>query len=137
MAPELCTRCEEHPGVVRCSCKKRYCRNCHIKHCANPAFANHYEIHGLFGLRELALNWSLGKAQSFQAEHFAKDEVTKWFGVMFETVGEERIAKLVETPRFQELLLASRGHSLDSPGRQFPSIVSFVGETGSGKSTLS
>ena len=68
---------------------------------------------------------------------FQKDESTKWFGLVIEESGGEHITKLLETPRFAELVEASINYSASSPSRQYPRLVSFVGETGSGKSTLS
>ena len=80
----------------------------------------------------------LGIANSIsQATVFKKDETTKWFGLHVEVVRQDRITTIVETPRFSNLMEDSLHFSKISPRRQFPSVTSFVGETGAGKSTLS
>jgi signal recognition particle GTPase len=72
-----------------------------------------------------------------QKTQFKKDEATKWFGLHVEIVRQDRITTIVETPRFSDLMADSLHFSKTSPRRQFPSVTSFVGETGAGKSTLS
>ena len=85
-------------------------------------------------------NWALGtihSIQSYAEAYFQKDEVTKWFGLVIEESSGEKITTLVETPRFAELIESSINHHPTSPKRQYPALISFVGETGAGKSTLS
>jgi len=66
-----------------------------------------------------------------------KDEGAKWFGLVVEKSGQDRIVRIVETPRFSNLIEDSMHSTSNSPSRQYPGIVSFVGDTGAGKSTLS
>jgi hypothetical protein len=135
----LCAKCDEAPGVVKCSCKNRFCRECfQNEHLTKPQNAGHREA--LPSRRQELANWALGKIQSYAEgvqAHFQKDEATKWFGLVIEESGGEKITKLVETPRFAELIESSINYHATSPKRQYPSLISFVGETGCGKSTLS
>jgi hypothetical protein len=141
MDDRLCAKCDEAPGVVKCSCKNRFCRECFHTHLAKPQNAGHQEA--LPSKGQLFANWALGKLHSIQSyaegvqEYFKKDEVTKWFGLVVEESSGEKITKLVETPRFAELIESSINHRTTSPKRQCPVLISFVGETGAGKSTLS
>ncbi|RYP11186.1 hypothetical protein DL764_000211 [Monosporascus ibericus] len=82
------------------------------------------------------IEWAFGAVQSIGDAIFQKDEQTKWFGVTTEQMGKKTITKLVETPRCAALMTESRTHLPDSPKTQYPRLVSFVGETGAGKSTL-
>lgn len=86
--------------------------------------------------------WISGKLSGIansitQATQFKKDEATKWFGLHVKIMHQDRITTIVETPRFANLMEESLHFHKDSPRRQFPSVTSFVGETGAGKSTLS
>lgn len=137
----FCARCENAPAVVKCSCKNRFCRECfENEHLTKPRNAGHREV--LPSKRQELANWALGKIHNLQnyAEgiqaYFHKDEATKWFGLAIEESAGEKITKLVETPRFAELIELSINRYTTSPKRQYPSLVSFVGETGAGKSTL-
>jgi len=131
MSPEVCVKCEKKPSQIKCSCRKHYCRVCHQSHCEN--FPTHHEYRSI---TEGITDWALGTALSLK-DLFVKDERSKWFGIVYDKIDDAKITKLVQTPRFNELVSASAYHFGDSPNRQFPSIVSFVGETGAGKSTLS
>lgn len=71
-----------------------------------------------------------------RSEYFKEDEMAKWFGLYIESSKSGRIARIIETARFTELAEKSATASVNSAKRQFPSITSFVGETGVGKSTL-
>lgn len=59
-----------------------------------------------------------------------KDLWTTWFGVPY----QQNQPFLFTYPRLQNLL--QNGDSPDCPASQFPSLVSFFGDTGGGKSTL-
>lgn len=59
-----------------------------------------------------------------------KNEVTKWFGVKSDPRSNK--AQFHDFNRFEKL---ARGAEID-PEKQFPCLVSFVGETGAGKSTV-
>jgi len=74
---------------------------------------------------------------AIRSEYFKEDEMAKWYGLYIESSKSGRIARIIETARFTELAEKSATASVNSAKRQFPSIASFVGETGVGKSTLS
>ncbi|XTI83131.1 hypothetical protein V2W45_83017 [Cenococcum geophilum] len=128
-----CEKCEELPGVVMCSCDARFCEGCFTtKHL--PHHPKHRP--GGTSKTDKAWAWISGTVATLtdstsKVTHFEQDQVTKWF-----KVGADRVTRLVETFRFSRLVEDSMHHNKNSPRRQFPSIVSFVGETGAGKSTL-
>jgi hypothetical protein len=66
-----------------------------------------------------------------------KDEANKWFGLHVDKSSSVTVSRLVETKLFSAIMEDSMHAGPESPSRQFPSLVSFVGETGVGKSTLS
>lgn len=68
---------------------------------------------------------------------FEQDETAKWFGLVEEIGRSGSICQIIETSRFSELMEASRVAYPDSPKRQYPSMIAFVGDTSAGKSTLS
>jgi hypothetical protein len=133
-----CPFCDA-PAVVKCDCTNRFCRECfHNQHLTRPRNAGHREV--LPSKRQGIADWAFGKFRGYAEgirSHFQKDEATKWFGLAIEESSGVKITKLVETPRFAELIESSINHSTTSPKRQYPSLISFVGETGAGKSTLS
>src|SRR5271154_6751559 len=96
----LCAKCEEVPGVVKCSCKNTFCKECfHNEHLTRPRNAGHREV--LPSRRQMLANWALGtihSIQSYAEAYFQKDEVTKWFGLVIEESSGEKITTLVETP---------------------------------------
>jgi hypothetical protein len=139
---QFCAKCEEAPGVVKCSCKNGFCRECfYNEHLTKPRNAGHQEV--LLSRRQKLANLALGAFHSIQSyaggvqAYFQKDEGKKWFGLVIEESSGEKITKLVETPRFAELIESSINHRTTSPKKQYPTLISFVGETGAGKSTLS
>ena len=131
---EVCAKCEERPGDIICSCEERFCQQCffgaHIPR--NPR-------HRQGGTKESEHFWNriTGKLSGLQASHFKDDENTKWFGLHVQVNGRDRFTELVETPRFSSLTTDSLHFYSNSPKRQYPSICSFVGDTGAGKSFLS
>ena len=137
---ELCAKCEERPGDVLCSCTERFCEICftgkHLKR--NPAHRR-----GGSKLTEKLWKWVSGTISDAKGSvddlkaNFKQDEAAKWFGLHIDIVNDERVPSLVETPRFSDLVEESLEFYEDSPKSQFPSICSFVGDTGAGKSTLS
>lgn len=84
-----------------------------------------------------SLNNRLPVSEDSRKKSIEKDEANKWFGLSVDKSGPVPIARLVETRRFSTLMEDSLNVSPDSSRRQYPSIISFVGETGVGKSTLS
>jgi ABC-type multidrug transport system fused ATPase/permease subunit len=134
-----CAKCEKRPGDVRCSCGERFCEPCFTtKHLVRNS--NHKR--GGSAKTTEAWNWITGTLSGIansvtRAARFKEDEAAKWFGLHVEIVHQDRITTIVETPRFSNLMEDSLHFSKISPKRQFPSVTSFVGETGAGKSTLS
>lgn len=132
---EPCDKCDAMPGVVLCSCDNQYCEECfqgHLKRRRGHRRSNR--------MAESAWNWISGKLAHLTSPQvqFKDDESTKWFGLCIETNRQrDRLTSIVETKRLQELMTVSLNYRDSSPKRQFPSITSFVGETGAGKSTLS
>lgn len=134
----LCGKCEEVYGETRCSCGEKFCAICFEKHTKRN---NTHRKAGSSKI-EKAWSWISGSVASLTDEIkrpllFQDDECTKWFGLVVEKSGSDRITRIIETPRFSSLVEESVHFSNNSPSRQFPSIVSFVGDTGAGKSTLS
>ncbi|EWZ80936.1 hypothetical protein FOWG_15265 [Fusarium oxysporum f. sp. lycopersici MN25] len=140
MDDDLCAKCEEKPGDVRCSCGERFC-----EYCFSKKHLPRNQTHKRGGSKKTETKWNKIKgvvsniASSFSpASHFQRDETTKWFGLHISSPPgrKDRIATLVETTRFSNLLEESLHFHKRSPKRQYPSICSFVGDTGAGKSTL-
>ncbi|RBR05246.1 hypothetical protein FVER53590_12393 [Fusarium verticillioides] len=140
MDDDLCAKCEEKPGDVRCSCGERFC-----EYCFSKKHLPRNQTHKRGGSKKTETKWNKIKgvvsniASSFSpASHFQRDETTKWFGLHISSPPgrKDRIATLVETTRFSSLLEESLHFNKRSPKRQYPSICSFVGDTGAGKSTL-
>ncbi|KAG5758333.1 hypothetical protein H9Q72_013528 [Fusarium xylarioides] len=140
MDNDLCAKCEEKPGDVRCSCGERFC-----EHCFSKKHLPRNQTHKRGGSKKTETKWNKIKgvvsnfASSFSpASHFQRDETSKWFGLHITSPPgrKDRIATLVETTRFSSLLEESLHFHKRSPKRQYPSICSFVGDTGAGKSTL-
>jgi hypothetical protein len=133
----LCEKCDE-PATVKCSCGNWFCEedfvSSHLK--KQPTHRK-----GGSSKSEKSWTWITGKLASLSDAasklYFEQDEETKWFGLYVERLGDDRVTRLVETRRFSVLAQESMHHSRNSPKRQFPSLTSFVGETGAGKSTLS
>jgi hypothetical protein len=92
---------------------------------------------------ERAWKWATGSIgdlakNAISLSHaFRQDEGAKWFGLHIEKHEQIRISRIIETPRFDLLASASLHEFDNSPKRQFPSLISFVGDTGAGKSTIS
>jgi hypothetical protein len=133
---DLCAKCDKAAAEVVCSCNAKFCGRCFKKKhlVSNP---RHTKA-GDFRNEQM---WDLisGKFDNGTdlAIRFKEDEDAKWFGLHTETTtGQDRTTSIVETSRLRDLMSNSVCYYKDSPKRQFPSIVSFVGDTGAGKSTL-
>jgi hypothetical protein len=136
---EVCEKCDKLPGDIKCSCEARFCQKCFT---TNHLARHPKHMQGGTSITDKTWAWISGKVSSLadstsRATHFEQDEATKWFGLHIQKMGTDRVTRLVETPRFAHLVEQSMHHKENSPRRQFPSIVSCVGETGAGKSTLS
>jgi len=137
---EICEKCEESPGIIKCECDSKFCQKCYdTKHL--PRHPEH-QIGGT-AHTDSTWSWISGKLINWanKAKLFKDDETAKWFGLQIEVkeksgLEEYRIGRLVETARFTRLVEESIHHNDNSPRRQFPSVTSFIGDTGTGKSTL-
>ncbi|KAF3181429.1 hypothetical protein TWF751_009368 [Orbilia oligospora] len=141
-----CGKCEELPGVNKCTCGEIFCETCFSKHLKrNPDHDQRRE-------RTLALVLAAApKSRSqrlweavtspfirgSQSDAFKYDEAAKWFGLITK-INENNIreSELAETLRLTSLLQRSAQAHPEGVGAQFPSIASFVGPTGAGKSVL-
>ncbi|KAF3160773.1 hypothetical protein TWF788_002869 [Orbilia oligospora] len=152
---ELCeeTECDtcEKPilgSPVGCLCSGVYCGDCFRKHIDKMERKGRGDDHGQATPWEPSMAdiiW--GKVSKAIAEIdlstlFIEDEKAKWFGhwsQMSEQDDETNPIKthyIVETSRLRDLMAQSLNFRPDSPSTQYPSIVSFVGATGAGKSFL-
>ncbi|PVI06697.1 hypothetical protein DM02DRAFT_709324 [Periconia macrospinosa] len=130
---DLCEVCDELPATVKCSCETRFCETHFSKHQAK------HPTHSRGGGRaERVWAWisgaKLSRDGSNSRENFEREQVSKWFGLHVEKSENYRVTRLIETTRFSRLIEESVNQG--TARRQFPSIVSFIGETGAGKSTL-
>jgi hypothetical protein len=132
--PEDCVQCDEPVAIIKCNCRKTYCSPCWDKHLRKRP--DHYRVAP--SRFNQAVAWIIGGSSLPATQIFEKDEGAKWFGFFEKTnVIRSTVYQIVETPRFSELMETSARFSPQSPKRQYPSLVSFVGITGDGKSTLS
>lgn len=138
-----CERCHSsNSDLIECSCSMKYCAVCLPKH-----LKKHKTHHRISENHQKLLRWWAGVTESlnnhlpiseeFRKRSMERDEANKWFGLSVDKSGPLPIAHIVETWRFSALMEDSLHGSPGRPRRQYPSIVSFVGETGVGKSTLS
>ncbi|KAF3911199.1 hypothetical protein AA313_de0210078 [Arthrobotrys entomopaga] len=131
-----CARCESCPGVIPCSCGEDFCERCfnanHLRR--NPTHRRKADqIYQQFWTK---VTDTLASGINNLSDAFKRDEEAKWFGLVTKTNEKSRTSVIVETPRLSNLLENSLQVHADSPKIQFPSIVSFVGFTGAGKSVL-
>ncbi|KAK5996132.1 PNPLA-gamma [Cladobotryum mycophilum] len=137
-----CEKCENLPGDVKCSCGARFCEKCFT---SKHLIRNSDHRRGGMSITDQAWSWISHKVSNKAdkitiSKAFEQDQATKWFGLHVERLkGEKdmhRVTRLVETYRFASLMQESVNYARSSPRRQFPSIISCIGETGAGKSTL-
>jgi hypothetical protein len=141
----LCDRCDKtltSTTLSECSCDAGFCGPCfnlHIQRMAENNKKKHQKVQQGGGRLKRAWNWATrpsgGKDSIDQL--FKLDERAKWFGLHVSGHGNTRVSRVIETTRFENLAEASVHASPSSPNRQFPSLVSFIGDTGVGKSTIS
>jgi hypothetical protein len=124
--------------MSKCSCDINFCNRHWEKHISkHPTHKKAIPAH-----LKRVWGWVKGSVEYLtdniaRAAQFQKDKGAKWFGLVVERSGHDRIRTLVETPRFANLVEDSIFHSRNSSKRRYPSLVSFVGEYRAGKSTLS
>ncbi|KXX79899.1 hypothetical protein MMYC01_203771 [Madurella mycetomatis] len=132
----LCEKCEEKEIEVNCSCGAGFCDGCFsMKH------LRRHRTHRKAGNRKDEEKWKLftGTFSGIKSlvDQFKEDEDAKWFGLHTDRdVNGVDYVSIVETERLKNTMSESLIYYDESPRRQFPSIASFVGETGAGKSTL-
>lgn len=126
-APEFCN--EEEPEIFWCSlCKLSLCGTCWSKqtaHRKNRAGHDKISQQTLHMLQSI-MNPTKGKSQ----DHLAAYD-SKWFGVNIDQ--EKSDITLDITTRYRKLAMMNASFGQTS---QFPALISFVGETGAGKSSL-
>ncbi|KAF3222286.1 hypothetical protein TWF106_005696 [Orbilia oligospora] len=139
-----CGKCEELPGVNKCTCGEIFCEACFSKHLKRNPQHNQQREHTLALIPVSVLRsqrWWKFVTRPFskesQADAFKYDEAAKWFGLITK-MNENNIreSELAETPRLMSLLHRSAEAHPEGLGAQIPSIVSFVGPSGAGKSVL-
>lgn len=134
-----CEICEAEPDTQTlminwCSaCSTFYCETCWdaqpLHKLTNRKSAKHEKTElELANLILSILNPESDEAK--QAELHEKNQTSKWFGVMRED-GSNR-SHFHDFRRFPRLA----GGSETDPGDLFPCLISFVGDTGAGKSTM-
>ena len=126
-APEYCN--EEDPEIFWCSsCKLSLCGKCwlaqtaHRKNRAGHEKISQQTLHMLQSI----MNPTKGKPQ----DHLAAYD-SKWFGVNIDQ--EKNDITLDITSRYRKLAMMNASFGQTS---QCPALISFVGETGAGKSSL-
>lgn len=86
------------------------------------------------GLDHLSvIKWIMNAQDDGEDVRLKLEFATKWFGVRqvvkMTTIGKKFTPSLFVTDRYKEISLAGL------PNRRYPCLVSFIGETGNGKST--
>ncbi|KAK3900585.1 hypothetical protein C8A05DRAFT_17128 [Staphylotrichum tortipilum] len=134
-----CEMCSEHNGDITCSCGCKFCEPCFT----NLHLRRHPEHRAGGNTKSQAFwNWATDRWANFsdalvRATLFKADEAAKWFGLQTDRLENGRsITSIAETDRLRNLMEISLHFESQSPNRQFPSLTSFVGDTGAGKSTL-
>lgn len=140
---DVCEKCgSSNSDLIQCSCEASFCAVCLPKHLRR--FTRHYRLsvkykkaHRWWAWVTDSVNNYLPTSEDFTKKAIERDEANKWFGLYQDKSGSVPVARIVETQRFSSLMEDSLHGSPGRPRRQYPSIISFVGETGVGKSTLS
>lgn len=136
----FCGKCEVVEGDFKCTCDEIFCDPCFQRHIER--LPKHQKVSSGQKILRKAWSWVSGTFNvlldmATRSEYFKKkDQMVKWLGLYIESSKSGRIARIIETARCTELAENWATASANSAKRQFPSIVSFIGETGVGKSTL-
>ncbi|KAH6989843.1 hypothetical protein EDB80DRAFT_729126 [Ilyonectria destructans] len=129
---DTCLNCTNVEQLYACSqCNLKLCHICIEFHHSRSGHEPEVD-----SKEHKAVKWMLGKVGKWveltKEKLFQQDESTKWFGIWRDS--KDSLLWLIETPRFEHLLLESRNRS--GCIRTFPRLVAFVGQTGVGKSTI-
>ncbi|KAF8241567.1 hypothetical protein K440DRAFT_569550 [Wilcoxina mikolae CBS 423.85] len=134
--PTLCAGCETDLKVSWCNrCDITLCNECWDKQAAHKG--KHKRQSGLGGthqktdlrIRDILHSILHPVAENEQDGIHWRDYNSKWFGVS----SEGEVASLSTTNRYRELTMDA---DCELSFLRYPSLISFIGETGAGKSTL-
>lgn len=122
-------------NVTWCSgCRLVYCDTCYesqvVHDPENPQEGIYHERTDL-NLAELILMILSPKNDSYEQQSLhSKNISSKWFGVMNDDISGK--------PHFHDFggFVRLAGGSTKDPDQQYPCLITFVGETGAGKSTV-
>ncbi|KAF3224782.1 hypothetical protein TWF192_001403 [Orbilia oligospora] len=141
----LCVKCEEPLDIpVDCFCGAVFCEECFLEHLEQRRKKGLEGGHGR-PQSQADILWRQAKEappRDNPGDAFLEDEKAKWFGCQLQICDSDTKPEsteaydLVETPRLRRLIAQSLSFTPDSPSTQFPTLVSFVGGTGTGKSLL-
>ncbi|KAK1574621.1 uncharacterized protein LY79DRAFT_364130 [Colletotrichum navitas] len=141
-ADEKCRDCEESPVAFRCSrCPYPLCQDCWPrKRSHNEPDKGHIQLH-LNGFpvegpprtfRHLEQAFESNQSEEYRDQQHRANYDTVWFAII--KAGQEPLS-FESYPRFQNLISKHR-QSHPAVKDVYPSLVSFVGNSGVGKSTL-
>ncbi|KAK6334755.1 hypothetical protein TWF718_010203 [Orbilia javanica] len=131
-----CGKCEELPGIVPCDCGEYFCEQCHRKHLIRNKTHRRKPDQRFYTFWSRVTDVISGNGDN-ESSLFKEDETAKWFGLDTKArPAGSRVSVIVDTQRLAELAESSVYRYSNSPQRQFPSITSFIGFTGAGKSAL-
>lgn len=132
---DSCQTCGDD-GEIKCSCHVDFCCEHWAKHRkSNPSHTRAPPSQAKARMNWIMANTDITSPRGSKPPLLQKEEGAKWFGFVTNTVQSSAPA-IIETPRFSNLIEDSVHIPTNSPKRQFPSIISFVGKAGAGKSTL-
>ena len=131
-------KCEAVEGDVKCACDEIFCDPCFQRHIER--LPKHQKVSSDQNIRRKAWSWVSGTSSALldmatRSEYF-KDEMAKQFGLYIESSKSSLIVRIIEIARLlnQPKNLRQRLPTVQSVSSR---ALSFVGETGVGKSTLS
>lgn len=139
----ICDDCEEErEGLANCNvCQQTYCSRCwdrqatHKRRALGPGGVPHEKTDpDLAEKIHKILDPEVLDHKEQQLKH-VEDYYTKWFGVIRDDSGQ---VLFQNSARFESIMATVKQNTMDSSRHElkYPSLISFVGETGAGKSTL-
>jgi hypothetical protein len=125
-----CAGCKGLSDVFWCNgCHIRMCNNCWGKQLAHTEEAPGHSKTTLADMEKLNRILNMTGMEGATTDYLRAEYSSKWFGVKIKNGPHWGI--LNTTNRYRELTMAT-----GFQGEQYPALVSFVGETGAGKSSL-